>query len=44
LNVTLASFSIGGSVNMQISPVSTHSHHLRDPLVDNHMLTWLVTR
>jgi len=30
---------------MQISPTSTLSHQLRDPLVDDHMLmTWLVTR
>jgi len=34
LNVTLVSFSIGGSRDMQISPTSTHSHQLRDPLVD----------
>jgi len=24
-------------MNMQISPTSTHSHQLRDPLVDNHI-------
>jgi len=29
---TLASFSMHGSMNMQMSPTSTHS--LRDPLVD----------
>jgi len=30
--------------NMQITPASTHSHQLKDPLFDNHTLTWLVTR
>jgi len=30
---------------MQISPASIHSHQLRDPLLDDHMLImWLVTR
>jgi len=37
LNVT---FTSHGSMNMQI----IHSHQLRDPLVDDHTLTWLVTR
>jgi len=27
-------------MNMQISPISTHSHQLRDPCVDNHTFTW----
>jgi len=29
------------SMNMQMSPASTHT--LRDPLVDDHTLIWLVT-
>jgi len=35
---TLASFSIRGSMNMQMSPASTHLHQ------QIHSLTWLVTR
>jgi len=31
-------------MNMQINPISTHSHQLRDPLIDDHTLTWLVTK
>jgi len=31
-------------MNMQISPASTHSRQLRDPLVDDHALILLVTR
>jgi len=42
LPYTLASFSIRGSMNMQISPSSTHSNQLRDPLVDDHTLSRLV--
>jgi len=42
---TLASVSICGSMNMQMSPASTHSlTQLRDPLVDNHTLIRLVPR
>jgi len=47
LNVTLhtlASFSVHVSMNMQMIPASTHSQQLRDPLVDDHTLSWLVTR
>jgi len=40
----LASFIMHGSMNMQISPTSTHSHQLKDPFVDDHTLMWLVIR
>jgi len=29
---------------MQICPDSTRSHQLKYPIVDDHTLTWLVTR
>jgi len=38
---TLASFSIRGSMNMQISPFSTHSHE--DPLADDHASNFKLT-
>jgi len=28
-----------GFMNMQISPTTTHSHYLRDPLAHDHTLT-----
>jgi len=31
-------------MNMQMSLASTHSHQLRHPLGEDHMLIWLVTR
>jgi len=31
-------------MNVQISPAFTHSHQLRDPLVDHQTLTRSVTR